>query len=86
MPIYANNMKRDAALKDLASARTEVELSVAAGSVKKHTAGSERVAVTRAGALERAHRTGERREPVAALLATGETGKKAFFDALRTAH
>lgn len=76
----------DAALKDLASARTDVELSLAASRVKKHTDGSERVAIALAGALERAHRIEERGALVVALLATGEPGERAFFDALQASN
>ncbi|MGH6861302.1 MAG: hypothetical protein ACRECY_13675 [Phyllobacterium sp.] len=76
----------DSALKDLASARTEIELSFAAGKVKKQTDGSERVAAALSSAFQRAHRIEERVELVAALLATGEPGKKQLFAVLQASN
>ncbi|MEP7453996.1 hypothetical protein [Phyllobacterium sp. SB3] len=76
----------ESALKDLASARTEVELSFAAENVKKQTDGSERVAAALASAFERAHRLEERAMLVSALLATGELGKKQLFVVLQASN
>ncbi len=76
----------ESALKDLASARTEVELSFAAGKVRKQTDGSERVAAALASAFERAHRGEERGELVSALLATGEPGEKQLFAVLQASN
>ncbi|MHC1551220.1 hypothetical protein [Phyllobacterium sp. K27] len=76
----------ESALKDLASARTEVELSFAAGKVRKQTDGSERVAAALASAFERAHRGEERGELVSALLATGEPGGKQLFAVLQASN
>jgi len=76
----------ESALQDLASAKTEVELSFAASKVKKHTDHSERVAVALAGAFERAHRIEERVELVSALLATGDHGKAQLFAVLRASN
>lgn len=73
----------ESALKDLATARTEVELSLAAGKVGKQTDGSERVAAALAGAFKRAHRLEERVELVSALFATGEPGKTQLFAVLQ---
>jgi hypothetical protein len=76
----------DAALKDLASATRDVDLSSAAGRVKKHTDGSERVAIALAGAFERARRIEQRVELVAALRATGEPGTEQLFAVLRASN
>ncbi|MBV7483227.1 hypothetical protein [Bordetella sp. BOR01] len=76
----------ESALKDLASARTEVELSFAASKVRKHTDLSERVAAALASAFERAHRIEERVELVSALLATGEPGKTQLFAVLQASN
>ncbi|MBC2885755.1 hypothetical protein H7Q97_10090 [Ochrobactrum sp. CM-21-5] len=81
-----NGALLESALKDLASARTEVELSFAAGKVRKQTDGSERVAAALASAFERAHRVEERSELVSALLATGEPGKKQLFAVLQASN
>lgn len=73
-------------MKDLASARTEVELSLAAGKVRKQTDGSDRVASALANAFNRAHRIEERAELVSALLATGEPGEKQLFAVLQASN
>ena len=73
----------ESALKDLASAHKEIDLSFAAGKVKKHTDGSERVAAALASAFERAHRIEERVELVSALLATGKPGETQLFAVLQ---
>ena len=83
---FKNDALLESALKDLASARTEVELSLAAGKVKKQTDGSDRVANALADAFKRSHRIEERAELVSALLATGEPGKKQLFAVLQASN
>ncbi|WP_266035591.1 hypothetical protein [Brucella intermedia] len=81
-----NDALLESALKDLASARTEVELSLAAGKVRKQTDGSDRVASALADAFNRAHRIEERAELVSAMRATGEPGEKQLFAALQASN
>ena len=74
-----------AALRDLAAARSEVELSFAASKVRKHTDGSPEVALALAQAYPRAHRAEERLAIVDALAATGEPGKSQIVKLIEAA-
>ncbi len=75
----------EAALRDLAAARSEVEFSVAAGKVKKHTDASPRVALALAQAYPRAHRAEERLAVIDALAATGAPGKSQIVNIIEAA-
>ncbi|MGH8842788.1 MAG: hypothetical protein ACREX1_08895 [Advenella sp.] len=74
-----------AALLDLASAKKEMDLNVAAGAVKKYTDGSVQVAQALAEAFGRANRMEERMTIIDALIATGEPGKRKVFELIEAA-
>ena len=75
-----------AALLDLASAKKEIDLNVAAGDVKKYTDGSAQVAQALSEAFARANRTEERMAVIDALIATGEAGKRQVFKLIEAAN
>lgn len=70
----------DAALRDLESAQTDMQLLNAAMAVRNHTDGSERVAGALGRAVDRAKRVEERVELIRALGATGQPGHARFAE------